>query len=92
MKEIWNKLSSTTEYLFVNFEETMDQILKLYGKYLNKWKNIEIYPNSEKLKKQFKYADNKWIPNVIILWKDESEKWIYKIKNMQTWKEETINL
>lgn len=92
MKNIEAKSISTTQYLFVNFDETIDKIIELYCKYLNEWKNIELYPNSDKLKKQLKYANNKWIENVIILWQNEQDEWIYKIKNMETWEEKTQNL
>ena len=79
---------TTTEYLLINFEETKQEILKLYNKLLQKWKKIEFYPESVKLVKQFKYADKKWISNCVILWEEELKTWKYKIKNMKTWQVE----
>lgn len=78
-----------TQYLFINFKETIDETAKLMDTYLDKWYYCEIYPSSDKLAKQFSYADKKWIKNVVILWEWEKSEWIYKIKNMTTWEEET---
>lgn len=80
------------KYLFVNFATTNDQTLKLMNDFLEQWEIVEYYPSADKLGKQFAYADKKWIPNVVILWEWEKEKWIYKIKNMLTWEEKEMNL
>ncbi len=87
-----NRPQTCTEYLFVNFEETIWEILKLASKFVSQWKKIEIFPNAKKLWKQFAYADKKWIPFVIVLWEWELQKWIYKLKNMQSWEEIEKNL
>jgi histidyl-tRNA synthetase len=55
-------------------------------------KKVEFFPESDKLKKQFRYADNKWIKYCILLWEWELEKWVYTIKNMETWESEEISL
>jgi histidyl-tRNA synthetase len=47
------------EYLFVNFPETRSNVLSLAAKFQSQGKNIEIYPNADKLGKQFGYADKK---------------------------------
>ena len=83
---------TATEYLFLNFPETNSQILKLMDKFQKEWKNCELYYQADKLGKQFGYADKKWIPYVVILWDWELGDWIYKIKNMQSWEEETVKL
>lgn len=84
--------NTIADYLFVNFEETFSKTLELAGKFVNEWKNIEVYPTSAKLKKQFEFADKKWIKFVVILWQWELESWIYKIKNMETGLEEEFKL
>ncbi len=87
------KLAKTTsEYLIINFEETVDESLKLYQKLAEEWKKIEFYPESAKLKKQFKYADGKGITYCIMLGSGELEKWVYSIKNMETWESEEIKM
>lgn len=76
------ELLTKTEYLFVNFKETINEIAWLMNKFLAKWKVCEIYPSPDKLGKQFGYADKKGIPLVIILGEGEKAEWIYKIKDM----------
>jgi histidyl-tRNA synthetase len=50
---------TATEYLFLNFEETKGQILKPMNKFQKEGKNCELYYQSDKLGKQFGYADKK---------------------------------
>ena len=83
---------TSTEYLFLNFEGTKSQILKLMNKFQREGKNCELYYQSDKLWKQFGYADKKWIPYVVILGEWEWDERIYKVKNMQTGEEETVRL
>jgi histidyl-tRNA synthetase len=80
--------------MIINFEETFDEVLKLYKKFADDWKKIEVYPEPDKLGKQFKYADRKGIKYCIILWKLELEKKIITIKNLQTGEsvEETLDI
>jgi len=82
---------TSTEYLFLNFPETKSEILKLMHKYQENWKNCELYYQADKLGKQFWYADKKWIPFVVILWEWELSEWNYKIKDMTSGEEKTIN-
>lgn len=84
--------TTQTEYLFVHFSETIQNILFLANDFINKGKTIEVYPSSDKLGKQFTYADKKWIPYVVILGEGEKESNIYKIKNMKTGEEQTVKL
>jgi len=81
-----------TKYLFIHFEETIEDTIKLVNIFSNENKHCELYPSPDKLKKQFNYADKKWIPYVVILGEGEKEKNIYKIKNMQTGEEKTHNI
>lgn len=91
----WNsfeKIDSTiSDVIFLNFQSTFDNILKLYKHYKDSKPNLvlEIFPYEEKIWKQLAYADKKWIKFAVILWENELELWIYKLKNLKTW-EETI--
>ena len=75
------------KYLFINFQETEEDIIKLYKSYISQDKISELYPTPAKLGKQFEYADKKGIRYCVILWPWELELWICKIKDMKTWEE-----
>jgi histidyl-tRNA synthetase len=45
--------------LILNFPETTAKCLELFNKLLQQNKKVEFYPQPDKLKKQFKYADKK---------------------------------
>ena len=81
-------------YLIINFGfgDIFEKNYKLFESFINSWKRAEIYPYPDKLKKQFKYADKKWIRYVVIMGEDEIKKWVYKIKDMKTWKEEEYKI
>jgi histidyl-tRNA synthetase len=53
-------------------------------------KKVEFYPQPDKLKKQFKYADKKWIKYCIILGENELQENCYILKDMKTWNQEKI--
>jgi len=55
-------------------------------------KNIEIGLEVQKINKALSYANKKEIKKTIIFGKEEAQKNIYKIKNMQTGKEEKVQL
>ena len=84
--------TTQTEYLFVHFSETIEDILMLTNIFINEGKTIEIYPSADKLGKQFTYADKKWIPHVVIFGEGEKILKRYKIKNMKTGEEQEIAL
>ncbi|MFM2259011.1 MAG: hypothetical protein RLZZ424_974 [Bacteroidota bacterium] len=50
----------------------------------------EIYPDKSKFDKQFKYAEKKGIPNIIIIGSDELSKKECTIKNLITGTQQTI--
>lgn len=76
------KTSSTSDYLCVNFAETLWDIATLADKLRSEGHRVEIYPVADKLGKQFGYADKKWIEKVIILGENERDNKIYKVKNL----------
>lgn len=84
---------TTSEYLIINFPDTITESLAIYNDLIKSWKSVEFYPEDDKLSKQFKYADNKKIKFCVILWAQELEKWVYILKNMFSWEssEEKIN-
>lgn len=86
------KQNTVTEYLFVHFPETFQDILALAHTFITEGKCIEIYPFAEKLSKQFTYADKKGIPYVIIFGEEEKMLNKYKVKNMKTGEEKEMSL
>lgn len=46
--------------------------------------STDLYPTTDKLDKQLKFADRKGIPYAVILGPDEVKKNLYKLKNLQT--------
>jgi len=87
-----SEYTTATEYLFVHFSETMNDIAMLASLFIDEWKTVEIYPSADKLGKQFAYADKKWIPYVVILGEGEKVLKRYKIKDMKSGEEKEISL
>ena len=79
--------TTQTEYLFIHFPETIQDVLMLANLFVNEGKHIEVYPSAEKLGKQFAYADKKWIPYVVIfgegekIWRDIKSNIWRRVKN-----------
>jgi histidyl-tRNA synthetase len=78
-------LDLTTDILIVNMDDSqLDQELELAGKLRTAGLAAELYPDSSKLKKQMKYADDKSIPFVAIIGEEERAKNIITLKNMES--------
>lgn len=54
--------------------------------------NVEVYPNIDKLGKQFKYADSKKIPFVIIIGESEIKENKVVVKNMLSGNQEIVSI
>jgi len=54
--------------------------------------NAEIYPESAKMKKQFKYADDKHIPFVAIVGEDELKSQTISLKQMQSGEQSKLTI
>ena len=83
---------TVADYLILQFEGGMADSLAVGARFLAEGKCFEVYPYAEKLWKQFAYADKKGIPFVVIYGEGERGKWIYKLKNMQSWEEQEVLL
>lgn len=92
LDEIWKLKTdkkTVTEVLLINmWENTLLENLNLL-KYLRINNiNSELYIDSKaKMQKQIKYADNKKIPFVIILWEDEIKNNKIILKKLSTWEQ-----
>jgi len=77
--------TENTQVFFVNFGKEEEKFcLPIVGRLRNAGVNTEIFPEAAKMKKQMKYANTKNIPFVALIGKDEMEKGVVMLKNMET--------
>lgn len=70
-----------TDVLVLNLDEKyLNNYLEIITSLRKTWINTEFYLENTKIAKQIKYAENKGIKLVIILWEDEVNRWIVAIK------------
>jgi histidyl-tRNA synthetase len=87
-----NLPKTKTKVLVANFgPDTLDESIRLVSFLRNKSIPSSIYPDAEKLGKQFKYASDKDIPFVAVIGPDEVEKNLVTLKNMSTGDQKTIS-
>ncbi len=73
----------STKVLFANFGEREERYcMQLLRRLRDASINAEIYPESAKMKKQFKYADDKHIPFVAVVGDEEMSNQVVSLKNM----------
>jgi len=91
LKEHMQRLLQSAEVYSINSNYTLSEMCTSTIELLRK-NNIksEIYHETAKFDKQFKYADRKNIPIIIIIGSKELENNTCVVKNIQTGKQETI--
>ncbi|MBD3360993.1 histidine--tRNA ligase [Candidatus Peregrinibacteria bacterium] len=72
-------------------KKSINDSLSIYSELIEAGINSEVYFESDKLAKQFKYANKKQIPYVIVCGPDEAKNDEVTIKEMKTGKQETIH-
>jgi histidyl-tRNA synthetase len=83
--------AGTTNLLFANFGGDAElRSLELMKELRASGINCEIYPDDSKMKKQFKYADDKSIPYVAIIGEDEFKNGVVTIKNMKSGEQKSV--
>lgn len=65
-------------------EESVNESIALANELRSRSLRVDLYPEADKLGKQFKYASSRGIPFVLIRGDDERAKAIISIKNMKT--------
>jgi histidyl-tRNA synthetase len=79
--------------LLVRFDDDdAEDCLKLVQQLRSENIAVELYPEPEKLKKQFTYADNLKIPFVLLFGAEERAQKKLKIKNMQTGEQQILSV
>lgn len=85
------KINNTTDVLLVNFGDKESERCLQIAKQLRKINlSVELYPDSCKMQKQMKYANNQNIPYVMLLGQKELEESSVVVKNMLTGEQQTI--
>ena len=86
-------LNQTLEFLFINFgEEETDFALPILQKLRNHQVTAELYPDPAKLKKQFKYADDKNVKYTVIIGENELKNKEVTVKDMKLGDQETMSV
>ena len=84
-------VEQTTKILFFNLGDAESkEAYQLMGTLRAKKIACEIYPDKSKFDKQFKYAEKKGIPNIIIIGSDELSKKVCTLKNLTTGTQQVI--
>ena len=83
----------TTQVLFLNFgadeqKYCLKQLVKLRAAGINS----ELYPSNAKMKKQWKYANDKQIPYVVLAGGNEIESGELAFKNMESGEQENLTI
>ncbi|GAA3508139.1 histidine--tRNA ligase [Aquimarina addita] len=85
-------VAPSTKALFINFGEAEAfYCFKTIRKLRNNGIIAELYPDSSKMNKQMKYANNRTIPFVILAGTSEMENNKYTIKNMQSGNQQEVD-
>ena len=81
----------TTKVMFVNFgEKEAMHSLQIIGELRKAGISAELFPSSDKMKKQMGYANNKAIPFVAIIGEQEMNDGTVALKNMVTGEQKNV--
>ena len=87
-----NELDSSKSFLFLNFGLELDSILSYVNQLREKNITCELYPSNAKIKKQMDYANQKGIDYVIIIGDEEVKSNIFKLKEMKSGDQSSIDI
>ncbi|MBN2617969.1 MAG: histidine--tRNA ligase [Spirochaetales bacterium] len=80
-----NSKKSLTDVLIMQVDKDLTgHYHKLANSFRDKGFNAEVYPIQKKIQNQFKYAENKTIKYVVFCGKDEAEKGLFNLKNIES--------
>ncbi|NCN45190.1 MAG: histidine--tRNA ligase [Candidatus Pacebacteria bacterium CG10_big_fil_rev_8_21_14_0_10_36_11] len=86
-------INQGVEVLVANFDKnTLTETLLATQQLRKLGVKTELYPETDKLGKQFKYADQNKMPYVLIVGEEEAKNKTVSIKNMKTGNQTTISL
>jgi histidyl-tRNA synthetase len=88
-----DKNPDSTQVLFINFGHKEEKFcLPLLNLCRAEGINAELYPESDKMKKQLAYADKRAIPLAVIIGENEMENGKAMVKNMKTGAQEEVQV
>ncbi|MEM7486297.1 MAG: histidine--tRNA ligase [Bacteroidota bacterium] len=88
-----DEVAVSLDVLCLNFGEAEAKAaLKLISQLRNKGVRADLYPSSAKVQKQFKYADRRSVPFVILLGDKELSEGNFVVKNMSSGEQKTYQL
>ncbi|WP_107038656.1 histidine--tRNA ligase [Brumimicrobium mesophilum] len=86
-------INQTLDFLFINFGEAeVEYSLPILQKMRNNKVTAELYPDNAKLKKQFKYADDRNAKYTVIIGESELKNNEITLKEMKTGDQETMSV
>ncbi len=86
-------ITNLTKLMFVNFGENESlYCLPIIKQLRDSGVKVDFYPSSDKMKKQFNYADKKGIKYVALVGEDEILSGLLTVKDMQTGNQEKYTL
>lgn len=88
-----NEVATNSQVLVTVFnEDTLEESIRACDGLRAAEVNAEMYFDADKMAKQFKYADRKEIPWVIVVGPDEAAKGVVVLKDMQNGEQEEMSL
>ena len=88
-----DELNESIEILIIHFDELcFKEGIKILGTLRIAGIESDLYPESVKIKKQFNYANKIKARNVLIIGQEEMESGNYKLKNMDSGKQKTLEI
>ena len=90
-REMFQQISSPAEIMVTVWNEaSIDESLALARELRNKKLKVDVYPEADKLGKQFKYASERGIPFVATLGDEERSRGEVAIKNMWSGEQQSV--
>ncbi len=88
-----DELNSSKSFLFLNFgSDKIDNLLIFIDELREKNITCELYPSDIKIKKQMDYANQRRIDYVVLIGEEETNRNIFKLKDMSSGDESSFDL
>ncbi len=95
-RDLLDKVISKTNirklYIPILDQKLQNDALNLAKILRKQWRNVVCGLETQKIWKAFQYAEKQSYNFVVILWEQEKEKWVYKVKDLKTGKERAFEL